>query len=181
MAREGDDRQINADLLSNLGYLHHHSTENLEKAKQYYEASLLISREIGHRSGATSTLINLGQLQILLGEYRIAWKHLREALIESVAIGAVPLTLDALIGVVQHQIEVGLYLSAAELSGLALSHPSLQIDSGQVAELALGRLRKVLPAQQLEAAIDRGKMLELDTVVAELEAMEVPGHLVLRK
>jgi hypothetical protein len=181
MAREGDDRQVVADLLSNLGYLHHHSTGNLEKAKRHYEESLLISSEIGHRSGATSTLINLGQLLILLGEDRVAWKHLREALIESVAIGAVPLTLDALVGVVQLQIEAGQYVSAAELSGLALSHPSLQIDSGQVAELALDRLREVLPVEQLEAAMDRGKMLELDTVVTELESMIVPAHRSLRK
>jgi hypothetical protein len=61
--------------------------------------------------------------------------------------------------------------------GLALSHPALQIDSSQVAETALGGLRNVLPTEQLDAAMDRGRMLELDTVVAELEATSVPGQL----
>jgi hypothetical protein len=65
--------------------------------------------------------------------------------------------------------------------GLALSHPALETDVGQVAESALGRLRNVLPTEQLEAAMDRGKTLELGMVVAELEAMGVPSHLSLRK
>ena len=62
-------------------------------------------------------------------------------------------------------------LSAAELLGLVLNHPALEIDVSQVAELVLGRLHKVLPAEQLEAAMERGKMLELDAVVAELAVM----------
>jgi hypothetical protein len=171
MAREIDDRQLVADLLNNLGYLHHHTTGNLEKARKHYQESLMVSREIGHRSGATSTLNNLGQLYILLREHQGAWGYLREALVESVAIGAVPLTLDALVGVVQQQIEVGQHVSAAELLGLVLSHPALEVDVSQVAELALDRLRKMLPTKELDAAMERGKMLELDTVVAELGAV----------
>ena len=181
MARESDDRPIIADILNNLGYLNHHSTGNLEKARRYYQESLLIARETDHRHGITSTLANLGQLHILLGKRQVAWEYLRESLLHSVAIGAVPLTLDALVGVVQLQIEGGQYLSAAELLGLALSHPALETDVGQVAESALGRLRKVLPTEQLEAATDRGKTLELDMVVAQLEAVGVPSHPSLRK
>jgi predicted ATPase/class 3 adenylate cyclase len=181
MARESDDRPIIADILNNLGYLNHHSTGNLENAKRYYQESLLIARETDHRHGTTSTLANLGQLHILLGKRQVAWEYLREALLQSVAIGAVPLTLDALVGVVQLKIEVGQYLSAAELLGLALSHPALETDVSQVAESALGRLRQVLPTEQLEAAMDRGKTLELGMVVAELEAVGVPSHLSLRK
>jgi tetratricopeptide (TPR) repeat protein len=171
MARDIDDRQLIADLLTNHGYLHHHSTGDLGKARQYYQESLRISSEIDHRSGVTSTLNNLGQLYVLLGEHQAAWGYLREALVESVAIGAVPLTLDALVGVVQLRIEVGQHVSAAQLLGLTLHHPALEVDVGQVAELALSRLRNVLPAQELEAAMERGRTLELDTVVAELGAM----------
>ena len=171
MAREIDDRQLVADLLNNLGYLGHHCTGNLEKAKRCYQESLLIAQEIGHRSGATSTLNNLGQLYILLGDHQSAWKYLREALIESVAIGAVPLTLEALVGVVQQQIAAGQYLSAAGLLGLALNHPALETDVRQVAESALGRLHEVLPTEQLEVAMERGKVMELDAVVAELQAV----------
>jgi hypothetical protein len=73
--------------------------------------------------------------------------------------------------VVQLQIDAEEYLSAAELLGLALGHPALETDVGQVAESALGRLRQVMPTEQLQAAMDRGKTLQLDTVVAELETV----------
>jgi predicted ATPase len=180
MARESDQRQLVADLLNNLGYLNHHCTGNLKRANRYYQESLLTARETDHSHGVTSTSANLGQLHILLGRHEVAWGYLREALRQSMVIGAVPLTLDALVGVIQLQIDVGQYLSAAQLLGLALSHPALETDVGQVAESAVGRLRDVLPAEQLEAAMDQGKLLELEIVVAELVVMEVPGHFGLR-
>ncbi|MCP4540540.1 MAG: tetratricopeptide repeat protein [Chloroflexi bacterium] len=168
MVQEMDDRQAMADMLNNLGYINHHNLENLEKAKQYYQESLSIGREIGHRQGATSTMSNLGHLHVLLGEYEIAWNYLRKALSESTAIGVAPLTLDALIGVARLRAETGQSDSAAELLGVALNHPSVEVDSAQVADTILAGLHKALPAEQLEAAMARGKTLELDAVVAEL-------------
>jgi tetratricopeptide (TPR) repeat protein len=171
MAREVDDRQLVADLLNNLGYLNHHCTGSLKKAKRRYQESLLIAREIGHCFGVTSTLINLGQLHIRLGEPQIAWEYLREALQESVAIGAVPLTLEALVGVARQRTEAGQPMAAAELLGLVLNHPALEIDTRQEADSALGELRQVMSAKQLESALERGKVLEMGAVIAELEAM----------
>ena len=57
---------------------------------------------------------------------------------------------------------------AAELVGLIVNHPAVGVDSVQLTEAVLEGLREALPAEQLEAAMERGKMLELDTVVAEL-------------
>ncbi len=171
MAREINAQQIVADLLTNIGYLNHHSKANLKKAKDHYLESLQIAREINHRSGMTSTLINLGQLHTLLGEREVAWNYLYEALSESVAIGAVPLTLDALVGVAQQQIELGQNVSAAELLGLVMNHEALESDVAKVAESVLAKVRDKLPEEQIEAAIERGKMLELDAVVAQLEIM----------
>jgi DNA-binding SARP family transcriptional activator/predicted ATPase/uncharacterized protein HemY len=172
MAREMGDRQAMADMLNNLGYINHHHTGNPEKAKRYYQESLSIGREIGHRHGVTSTLSNLGHLHVLLGEHEAAWKCLREALSESVAIGVVPLTLDALVGVARLRAEVGKYAPAAELLGLVLNHPSVEVDSAKVAEAVLTRLHEALPADQLEAVMECGKATELNTVVAELLARD---------
>ncbi|MGW8180717.1 MAG: ATP-binding protein, partial [bacterium] len=155
MAREIDNRLNIADVLNNLGYLNHHCLQNFEKANGYYQESLLIAREIDHRSGVTSTSNNLGQLHILLGELQAALIYLQEALLESVAIGAVPLTLEALVGIAHQQIEVGEYISAAELLGLVLNHPALEMDVKQEAETILGRLPKYLTSEQLEAAFER--------------------------
>ena len=172
VAKEIDDRQLIADLLNNTGYLNHHSIKNLGKAKRYYEESLLIAREIGHRSGATSTLINLGHLHILLEEHQVAWSTLREAMNETVAIGAVPLTLDALVGIAQLQLVEAQYQAAAELLGLALNHPALEHDSRQLAESIIASLRNVMTADGLEVALACGEKMEPQTVVEELNANE---------
>lgn len=170
MAQEMGDRQAMADTLTNLGYINHHHLGNLGKAKTYYTESLSISQEIGHRHGVTSTLSNLGHLYVGLGEYAPAWDHLRQALSESMAIGVAPLTLDALVGVAILRAETGQLDSAAELLGVILNHPSVEVDSVQLAETILAGLRRQLPAEQLETAMERGKTRELEAVVAELLA-----------
>jgi len=168
IAREANDRQAIADMLNNLGYIHHHYTGNLEQARRYYQESLSISREIGHRHGATSTLSNLGHLYVLLGDYGLAWERLREALSESTAIGVAPLTLDALVGVACLWAETGKQEGAAELVGLVVNHPATEVDSARAAEAVLTRLRETLSADQMEAALERGKVLALDTTIADL-------------
>ncbi len=170
MVQEMGDRQVMADTLNNLGYINHHHLGNLEKAEQYYQQSLSIGQEIGHRHGATSTLSNLGHLYVLMGEHATAWHYLRQALSESTDIGVAPLTLDALVSVAQLRAETGQGESAAELLGVVLNHPSVEVDSVQVAETILAGLRKALPAKQIEAAIERGKTLKLEAVVADLLA-----------
>ena len=170
LIQEMGDRLAMADVLNNLGYINHHNLGDLEKAKQYYIKSLSIGREIGHRQGATSTLSNLGHLHILLGEHALAWEYLREALSESIAIGLTPLTLDALAAVALLQSETGQADSATEMVGLIVNHPSVGADSVQVAETILAELRDALAMEQLEAALARGKGMELSAVVAELLA-----------
>jgi predicted ATPase len=166
LIQEMDDRQAMADMLNNLGYINHHNLGNLEKARRYYTESLSIGREIGHRQGATSTLSNLGHLYVLLGEHALAWEYLREALSESMEIGLTPLTLDALAGVALLRSETGQDESAAKLVGLIVNHPAVEADS----EAILTGLREALPAEQIEAALARGKGMKLDAVVAELLA-----------
>jgi DNA-binding SARP family transcriptional activator/predicted ATPase/Tfp pilus assembly protein PilF len=168
MVQEMGDRQAMADMLNNLGYINHHHLGNLEKAERYYQESLSVGREIGHRGGVTSTLSNLGHLHVLQGEHDAAWEYLREALSESMAIGVAPLTLDALVGVARLRAATGQEEAAAELVGLVANHPSVEVDSGQAAKSILTSLREALPAKDLEAAVDRGKTMELVTVVAQL-------------
>jgi class 3 adenylate cyclase/tetratricopeptide (TPR) repeat protein len=170
LAREVSDRQLTADLLGNLGYLYHHKMPNLGKAKRYYTESLAIAEEIGHRAGVTSCRNNLGQLHVLMGDHQVALDYLRSALTESLAIGALPLTLEAIVGVAQQQLEVGQYETAAELVAMVLNHPALEMDVSQLAENVLGVLRRKLPAAQLEEATARGRKLKLEQVVMTLEA-----------
>jgi len=168
MAQEAGDRQAMADTLTNLGYINHHHLGNLEKAEQYYRESLSMAQEFGHRHGVVSTLSNLGNLYVLTGDHARAWDHLSQSLSESIAIGVAPLTLDALVGVAQLRAETGQGDAAAELLGVILNHPSVEVDSVQLAEAVLAGLRETLPEEQIEAALARGKTLDLDEVVAEL-------------
>ncbi|MBN2002230.1 MAG: tetratricopeptide repeat protein [Anaerolineae bacterium] len=168
IADEMGDRLALADMLTNVGYIHHHHRGNLDKAKQYYQRSLSIAREIGHQHGATSTLSNLGHLHVLMGDYEAAWKYLREALCESTSLGVIPLTLDTLVGVALLRAQTGQVQLAAELAGLVLNHPAMESDSAQLVETVLADLRKALPERRLDAALERGKTLALDEVVAAL-------------
>jgi hypothetical protein len=51
-----------------------------------------------------------------------------------------------------------------------MNHPSVEVDSLKLAETVLTGLKEALPPDQLETALERGKTLELDAVVAELLA-----------
>jgi len=73
------------------------------------------------------------------------------------AIGTAPLSLDALVGVAGCAPRPGRSVAAAELLGLALNHPAAQSDSVELAKAALAGLRECFPADQLEAALERGK------------------------
>ncbi len=78
------------------------------------------------------------------------------------------MTLDALVGVARLRAETGQGDSAVELSGVVMDHPAVEVDSVQVTDTILAGLRNVLPAKQFETAIERGKTLRLDVVIAEL-------------
>lgn len=172
LARDMGDRQAVSDVLCNLGYINHHYLGNLEEAGQYYQESLSISQETGHRLAMTSIMCNLGNLHALMGEHDVAWLYLRQALSDSVTIGAVPLTLDALVSVARLRVEGGQYVLAAELVGLVTNHPATEAGSIQLVEQVLAELRDVLPAKQLAAALERGKGMNLDGAVADLLAEE---------
>ncbi len=68
----------------------------------------------------------------------------------------------------QLYIRKGSLARAAELAGLALSPPGPV--ASWLAEGALATLRQVLPADELEAALARGRVLDLQQTVQEILA-----------
>jgi hypothetical protein len=70
------------------------------------------------------------------------------------------------------QFEGGQYEAAGELIGLVLNHPALEHDSRHLAEAVLENLRNLMPAEQLEQAMSRGRAMEIETVVEELKAYD---------
>jgi class 3 adenylate cyclase/tetratricopeptide (TPR) repeat protein len=172
LCREIGDRRGASARLHNLGEQARHQ-EKYEEAVRYYQECQALCREIGDRLVLADSLAGLGFAHIGLGEYEAAWGCLRESMSQSSTIGAVFSTMWALIGVAALAAKTGRHAWAAELVGLVLGHPTVNEEDRQEAEPVLVTLREALPAEQLEAALERGKGLDLEAVVAEiLEAAE---------
>jgi tetratricopeptide (TPR) repeat protein len=137
-----------------------------EEALRYYEEALAILRELG--LPGSETLLNLGRTHAELGEDGIAWEYVREALKGSSASGAVPVALGGVGQVASLRAKAGRYGPAAEMLGLVLGHPALDAENRLHADPILALLREALPADELEAALERGKSLDLEQVVAEI-------------
>jgi tetratricopeptide (TPR) repeat protein len=162
--REIGDRGGVARRLNFIGYTLLRRSR-LEEAVPYLEASLSISREIGETT--LYALSNLAFIQARTGQNEAAWRTWREALAESVSLG-VAASIPANLAVAAVWLaEAGQYDRAAELVGLALDR-ALDVEPQIESEPALVILRQALSDDELEAAMARGRELDLDAVVAEL-------------
>jgi tetratricopeptide (TPR) repeat protein len=167
LCREIGYRQGIANTLNNQGEVAD-NRGNHEAAWRYLGESLEIYREIGNRRGIALSLSNLGHVAVASDDTDAALRCYRGALSESTEIGAVSLTLAALAGFARLLMQNRHYKRAAELLGLALDHPSIEVDVKHGAKLPLTTLREKIPADELEGALERGKSLDLDTVVQEI-------------
>jgi tetratricopeptide (TPR) repeat protein len=139
-----------------------------EDALRYYKEALAIFQELG--MSTPGLLSNLGHAHIGLGEHDVAWGYLRPALKESLATMRIPLALEGLVGVAWLRTKARQHERAAELLGLVLGHPALTEEVRWYAEPVLTMVRESLPTDELEAALVRGKALDLEQVVAEILA-----------
>jgi class 3 adenylate cyclase/tetratricopeptide (TPR) repeat protein len=166
--RELGDRRGEATALSNLGEAARLQAD-YAAAQSYYLESLPIAKETGNRFNVAITLGNLGHAAAALGDYATARSYYGEALQGAMAIGTIPFALDALAGLASVQEHTGQPEQALELLGLVMNHPSLTDETRQqFVKPILARLRAVLPAEAIEAGLERGKLLQLETVVAEI-------------
>jgi tetratricopeptide (TPR) repeat protein len=162
--REIGDRSAVGRRLNNLAYVARHQGR-LQEALRYARQSLSIARELGERT--IFPLGNLAAVQARLGRADAAWSAWREGMAESVATGAAPPILSWVAIASVWLAEAGQFERAAELVGLA-RHRALDREPQIESEPALVILRQALSADELEAAMVRGRALDLDAVVAEL-------------
>jgi predicted ATPase/class 3 adenylate cyclase len=140
------------------------------RAIQYHEASLALSKEIGNRWSVANSLTNLGHATAGSGAVEAARRYYREALAEALALEALPVVLEALAGMVALRAEARGPEATAELIGLALGHPASNSDVAKAAEPTLAALRAVLPGDELDSALARGKALDLRQAVEQVMA-----------
>ncbi len=164
--REIGDRWGVATCFINLGEAARMQKKYAEAA-QYYEESLPIFNQVDNRMGIAIGALNLGHVYTGMDQDEVAWRYICDSLRESLFIGAFSIALEGVIGVALLRAKARRYERAAELLGLALIHPAFNKEIGQFVEPILTMLREALPADELEAALERGKKLDLEQVVTE--------------
>ena len=96
----------------------------LAESRQLHDESLLLKQELGNRRSISISLINLGEVTTLLGDLDAARRAFHEALRLTMDIQAVPLTLDALVGLADLLAQDGQQDRAIHLLRLAVHHPA---------------------------------------------------------
>lgn len=173
--REIGDRQGVATCLDNLGSVLC-AQGDYAAALPYHEDSLAAFRQLGDRRGLAIAFGNLGHALSGIGDQEMAWTRYQEALSEAMAIGLWIVVLDSLAGMAGLRSQAGDPVGAAEWLGLVVGHPASISDVAKTAQPLLARLRAVLSPDVLEAALMRGRALDLQQVVKQILA-ESANHL----
>ncbi|MCP4996126.1 MAG: tetratricopeptide repeat protein, partial [Gammaproteobacteria bacterium] len=163
----GDQRAI-AVTLHNLGVVAYHQGD-YGQACDYLRQSLAIKHNIGDLQGIAVSLNYLGFVYLRI-EDELTQATFYEALTVAHSIQATPLLLISLLGFARLYLQQQDPIRAGKWVGLAQHHPARNHNvQGRLGEV-LPLLEAALPAADLEAALARGKALDLETVVAELLA-----------
>ncbi len=167
----GDQWGVNAGFI-NLGETVRQQGRYRE-AVEYLEEALPISRELGTRRSEAIALLNLGSVYAEMEEAEPAWRYLGESLEAALAIGSLAAALEGVVAVALLLTQADQPEPAAELVGLVQAHSALNAEIAKYVAPVLDRLRQALPADRLEAALERGASLELNAVVGDLPAYRV--------
>ncbi len=161
--RETGNRTGIAGSLSNLGNLAYRMEEYGE-AKRLYLDSLRVRRETGDSLGEIISLMNLCEVCFAVGEEEEGVGYLREGLGRALEVRADPLVLGCLAKLAGHLMRRGEDERAAELVGLILHHPALEIDTKDEIQDLLPKLTQAMSSEELERALERGRGLDLEGV-----------------
>lgn len=161
----GDQWGLGATL-NNLGDVAK-GQEMYDKAKEYYIEGFEIFRAIGSEYGMIVCLRDLGFLQIE--------RHINEAsqtiyktLYRAFAIHDIQLILETLIGWSQIFLKEDNYIRSAELLSLVQNYPRVDFFIQQRIDRLMPLITDELEPKLLQSALERGKSLDLDTMVQEI-------------
>ncbi|MCP4995003.1 MAG: tetratricopeptide repeat protein, partial [Gammaproteobacteria bacterium] len=164
--RDVDHRLGIAMILNNLGNIAADQGD-YGQTRNYHQQSLSIKRDIGHQWGIVNSLNTLGFVYLRI-QRGLTQATFHEALTIAYSIQAIPLLLMALAGSIWLYLQGDNPIRAGELCGLIQHHPAYDSDVQKRLNELRPLLQDALSATDLEAALARGKTLDLDTVVAEL-------------
>ena len=143
--------------------------KDLATAAFHFQKDLDISEAIGDKQGQIQMHSLLGACALEEDDVDTALRYYHDVLSQSTALNLLPVTLETLVGVAGLLAQQGHYQRAAELLAF-VQHPPATVDEIKRNEAAplLAMLRETMSAEQLEAAFEGGKHLDLDTVVVEI-------------
>lgn len=158
-----------ATSLNNLGYIAL-VQEEFNEARQLLEKSLDIQREIGDIYQIANSLSNLGQAAYGQSDLMAARSYYMDALGYAMKIGAQPLLLEIIVGVVQIDSTAGFVdsLRAVTLLEFVRQHPACDRMTKQRADIEFARFAESMPAAGLTRAGELIGKLELETLVQEI-------------
>lgn len=165
--RAAGNRTGIAGSLNNLAIIAYKLDEYAMAEKDFTEA-LRIYREIGAKRDAAMVLGGMGMLRLAQGDVEAAKPYLHEGLGTARETGAIYLVLEALIGYARVLILEQRYERSAEITGFVATHPGTiqELVTDYIEPLSV-ELRKMLSEETFSAALERGKSLDLEVVVAE--------------
>ncbi len=161
----GDHRAI-AITLNHLGQLSYDQRDYIQ-SQRYFQQSLSISQLIGSQNSIAISLNRLGFVYLILRDKQ-SLAIFRESLAITQSIQSIPLILEALIGFAWIYLQQECSSYAAELAGLAQHHPAHNVDVHIRLNELMPELKQALDPADLQAALDQGKALDLETVINEI-------------
>lgn len=137
-------------------------------ARQLFEESLQICRDIGYRWGIASNLNRLGMATINDGEIQGGTALLLEALRTATEARAQIIALASIVAMAHVYDQLGSKISALEFITVAMQHPSCDGQTYYLAERLAEQIRQMLPAPIFDETVERGKQLDLKEVTARI-------------
>ncbi len=150
--------------LGHTAYLLGEHTE----ARRLLTDSLTLARNLAYQRGITQSLNALGGVASALGEYIEAKKYLLEALKTTQEIHAVPIVLDILTGFAELFSGQGRTAQAMELLTFPLNHAASKKETKDKASHLFAKLAAELPDQVIVTVQEKGKVGQLEEMVAEM-------------
>ncbi|NJL57571.1 tetratricopeptide repeat protein [bacterium] len=160
------EQQGIAMILNNLAGIAHIQEEYTD-AINLYQQSLAICQQLGEQRIMCHNFMGQGEVLFIQGNER-ALHWFSQALKAAHAIGATPEKVWAVVGFAGHLTQQGQAERAAQFAGLAQQHPAQNSEIRRALDNVTPQLEAALSPDDLAAALERGKSLDLDTVVTEL-------------
>jgi tetratricopeptide (TPR) repeat protein/tRNA A-37 threonylcarbamoyl transferase component Bud32 len=166
--REIGDKGGVATSLTSLGDIAQ-ELEDTFAAQEYYHQSLELARDLGDRQSAVEVLTSLAALLYELEDGSSARKFLLEALKISRYVESTATQWRVLIGLAWARLHAGMPTAAAVLVGVAVNHATHMHAGSRRLDRLRTRLAAHLPPVEMAVAFERGKQLELATVIVETQ------------